>query len=98
MSASRVSETKHAIDGTRRPIPLVDLGAELLPPFRRDAVVPGAAVVLADAPLGANPAAAHHRLEGWVQRSLVDVEDVSRDLAQAEGNAPAVHGFFAEQR
>src|SRR5262245_49247346 len=98
MSASQVGVTKHAIDGTRRPVPLLDLGAELFAAFSCDAVIAGPAVVLAGAPFGANPTTAHHRLKGWIQRSLVDVEDVSRDLAQAERNAPAVHRSLAEER
>src|SRR5262245_14926480 len=98
MSASQVGVTKHAIDGTRRPIPLLDLGAELFAAFGCDVVVPGTAVVLAGAPLGADPSARDRRLEGRVLRPLVDIEDVSRDLAQPEGDAPAVHGLVAEER
>src|SRR5215467_6383970 len=101
MSGSEVSVAsvaKHAIDGRRSAVPLLDLRAELLATFGRDTVIARAAIVLARAPLGADPPAAHHGLEGRVERTLIDVEDVLGDLAQLEGESPAVHGLLAQER
>src|SRR5262245_38704331 len=97
MSGSTQCVPKHAVDGRRSAIPLFDLDAELFASFGGDPVVPRAAVVLAGTPLGADPAAAQHRLEGGVEGPLIDVEDVARDLAQLEGESPSVHRLFAQQ-
>src|SRR5512142_328452 len=97
MSRSREGVAEYAVHGRRSAVPLRDLGVELLSSFGGDAVVPRAAVVLARAPLGANPAAPQHGLQRRVERSLVDVEDIARDLAKLERESPAMHGFFAEQ-
>src|SRR5262249_12594846 len=97
MSGSLEGVPKHAIDGRRRPVPFLDLYIELSSSLGRGAVVPRAAVVLARPPFGADPSAPQHRLERGVEGSLVDVEDVARDLAQLERESPPVHGFLAEQ-
>ena len=86
---------KHAVDGGRAALPFRDLGAELSAPFGGDAVVACAPIVLAGAPFGADPSAAQHRLQRWIERPLVDVEDVVRDLAQPEREPPSVHGLGA---
>src|SRR3954469_7432571 len=97
MSGSGKGVAQYAVDRGRRSVPLVDLGVELLAALRGDAVVPRPAVVLARAPLGTDPAAPQHRLKRRVQGTLIDVEDVARDLAQPEGEPPAVHRLFAQQ-
>src|SRR5436189_4601863 len=96
-SGSKVCVTKNAIHGGRRPTPLVHLGVELLAPLGGNSVVARAPVVLARAPFGFDPSAPDHRLEGRVERALVDVEDVAGDLAELEGQSPAVHGLRAEE-
>src|SRR5205823_374911 len=84
MSSPLEGVAEHAVHGTGRPCPLLDLGVELAHAFARNHVIAGAAVVLARAPLGAYPAAAKHFLERRIERALVDVEDVARDLPELQ--------------
>src|SRR5919109_5465613 len=97
MSSSLIGVAQDAVHRRRGALPFVDLGLELSAAFGGDAVVARAAVVLARPPFRANPAAAQHRLEGGVDRALIDVEDVARDLAQPEREAPAVHRLDGQQ-
>src|SRR5689334_8650065 len=97
MSGSGESVAEYAVYGRRRAVPLLYLGIELFAPFSRDPVIARLPIVLAHAPLGANPAAAQHRLQRRIERPLVHVEDVARDLAEPEREPPAVHRLFAEQ-
>src|SRR5215208_2733869 len=98
MSSPFKGVAKHAVHGTGRALPFLDLGLELPPALARDRVVPRAPVVLARAPLGANPSAPQHSLERWIERTLVDVEDVARDLTQLERQPPSMHGLTRQQR
>src|SRR5512132_3057161 len=76
-SASLQGKAEDAVDGAGRAVPVGHQRGELAPALGRELVVPGAAVVLARAPRGADPPAAHHPLERRVERPLVDVEDVA---------------------
>src|SRR5579884_873422 len=96
MSGSRGGVPEHAIHGSGRALPLLDLALQPASTFGRDAIVARPPIVLARTPFGANPAAAQHGLQRRIERSLVDVEHVARDLAQPEREPPAVHGLDAE--
>src|SRR3954470_3978576 len=97
MSSPLKGKAKHAVHGTRGPLPVGDLGLELLLSFARDEVVARAAVVLARAPLGTNPSPAQHALECGIEGPLIHVEDLARDLPQAQREPPAVHRLGGEQ-
>src|SRR5690348_9665987 len=88
---------EHAVDGARRSLPIGNLGLELPSSLSRDGVVPRAAIVFRRAPLGANPTASQHSLQGGVERALIDVEDVVGDLAESERETPPVHRLSGEE-
>src|SRR5205823_661528 len=84
-------EAEHAVDGARRALPVGDLTLELLETLAGDRVIPRTAIVVAGAPFGADPSAAEHPLQGRIERTLVDVEDVAGDLAKTDRESPPVH-------
>src|ERR1700687_1776246 len=63
---------------------------ELFAPSRSQLVVLGAAVVLGGAPVGLDPAASLKAMQGRIERALLNLHDVTRNLLQALGNGPAV--------
>src|SRR5215469_2022929 len=54
-------------------------------------VVAGTAIVLRGPPLRANPTAGFETMQGGIERSLADPQDILGDLLYALSNAPAVH-------
>src|SRR3954468_7836872 len=90
-SSSLEGEAEDAVDGARRALPLRDLRPELPASLARQLVVAGTPVVLARAPLRADPPAPEHALQGRVERPLVDVELLARDLPQPVAEPPPVH-------
>ena len=66
------------------------LGAELFPALGGELVVLGFAVVLGESPLGLEPAALLHAVEGGVERALFDLESLVGGLADPGGDGVAV--------
>ena len=64
--------------------------AELFPSGGRELVVLGFAVVLREAPLGLEPAALFHAVEGGVERALFDLQSLVGGLANPRGGGVAV--------
>ena len=73
------------------------LGAQALAAGGRELVVAGAPVVLARAPLGAEPAASFHALQRLIERAVVDAERAVRALLEPGRDGVAVHGAPAER-
>ena len=80
-------------DGGRHLLPVRHLPFELLAAGFGQGVELGAAILFRGAPLCADPFLAFQAIERRVERTLLDLQDVARDLLDALGDAPAVHGF-----
>jgi len=76
--------------GDRQGFPGVLLGRELPMPAFGQFVVLGAAIVVGGAPVRLDPSAALEAVEGRIERSLLDAEDLFGDLLDALGDGPAV--------
>src|ERR1043166_1905436 len=81
---------EHLADGAHVPLPERELGAELGPPLRGQPVVLRPAVVLREAPLGGEPAAALQPVEGGVERAFFDQELLAAPLPDPGGDGIAV--------
>ena len=66
-------------------------GAQALATCGREFVVPRPSIVVARAPLGGEPAAAFHALEGLIERAVVDAERAVRAVLEPGGDGVAVH-------
>jgi hypothetical protein len=77
-------------NGGRQGFPGVLLGRELLASALGQLVVLGAAIVVGSAPARFDPAAALEAVEGRIKRTLLDAENLARDLLDAFGDGPAV--------
>ena len=88
--------SQHLGDGSCQPLPLAFFGFELLAPGFREFVVFRAAVVIGGAPAGLDPAAAFEAMQRRIQRALLNLQNLARDLMEALGNAPAVLGAEGE--
>src|SRR6201999_3222355 len=82
-----------AVDSGDLAVPLRALFFEALSTAAGELVVVSAAVVLAGAPLGFDPAGAVEAAKGGEQRAGVDAKDGVADVLEAEGNAVAVQGL-----
>ena len=91
MLCLRLTKAEHQAHCIGDPTPVFTLFGELLPAKVGDPVEAGAAVVLAQAPRGANPAVLLHAVQRRVERSLFDPQNFVRDPLDVEGDALAVH-------
>src|SRR5690349_17550064 len=96
-SASLECETQHAIHRARRPLPFRHFGVELPLALARDRVEPRPPIVVRDAPFGPDPAATLHALQRGIEGTLVDVENVARDLTEPDGESPSVHWLDGQE-
>jgi len=85
-----LSEAEDGADDAGHAVPLVGFGGEASAALSGEGVVPGAAVVLALAPLTAEVAFVFEPVEGGIERALLDDELLARDLLNAEEDAVAV--------
>src|SRR6185312_1598389 len=92
--AARESENRG--DGRRVARPYGRLLAEAAASRRCELVIARAAVVLGGAPLGAEPTAAFHPLEGLVESVVVDAEGAVGPVLEPSGDGVAVHGAPAQ--
>ncbi len=83
-------------DGGREPGPIGRLFFELLAAGPRQAVELGAAVILAWLPFGGDPALLLQLVEGRIERSVADLEDVAGNLLEALADRPAVQRLQCE--
>jgi hypothetical protein len=89
---------QNALNGRAERVPLVLLVGELPPSERGQSVELRAAVVVRSAPFGTDPPLVLEAVQGWVKGSLVDLEDVVRDLLDAHGDTPPVHRLTDVER
>jgi len=75
--------SQDAADRLRQPLPLLRLAVELASSERRQPVELRALAEIGMPPVGGNPVAMLEAVEGGVERALVDLEDVARDLLDA---------------
>src|SRR5213592_3376249 len=66
---------------------------ELLPAAPRQLVILGAPVVLRSPPFGLDPTSPLQSMQGGIERTLLDAQNVAGDLLNALRNAPAVLRF-----
>src|SRR5512133_2038505 len=71
--------------------PRIRFGAQPLASRERELVVPRATIVLRGTPLGAEPAAALHSLQGLIQRAVIDAECPAGAILEPRGDGVAVH-------
>jgi len=78
------------LDGLRESIPVRLFGGELFASDGGEFVELGLAAVVGGSPFGVEPAAFFEAMEGWIERALLDLEDLLGDLANAVGDAIAM--------
>ena len=79
------------VDAGRQPLPLRQLGLDLLPAGPRQRVEPGPAVGLGGAPLRRDPALMLEPVQRRIERPLLDAQQLVGNLLDALGDRPAVH-------
>src|SRR3954470_23239721 len=82
---------ENELDGGHRPVPIASFTCETLFTGASDDVVLRAAIVVGRSPFSGHPAALLEALEDRIERALVDVERVARELLDALADSPAVH-------
>jgi hypothetical protein len=87
------SETEDDADGVRDAAPIVAFFGEFFAAEGSELVEAGAAVVFADAPFGLDPAVLLHAMEGGIEGTFFDAEDVVGDALDVQGDSPAMHGL-----
>src|SRR5437870_3530461 len=80
-------------DGRGESLPVGLFSLQIFAPRRGQRIELRAAVVVGFTPLRPDPSALLQAVEGGIERSLIHLEYLSRHLADALGDAPAVHGF-----
>ena len=86
----RPRQLHHAADGGGHAFPLAGFHRQLPASGRREPVVLGPPAQLRDGPLGFDPALVLEAMERRVERALIDLQDVLRDLLDALRDRPAV--------
>src|ERR1051326_3855336 len=86
MSAPR----EHLLDGGGKPPPFLLLFRNPRASRLREAVEPGAASLVGEAPLGLHEPTLLETIERGIERALIDLENVARELANTLGDPPAV--------
>src|SRR5579872_3014679 len=81
------------VDRPRRARPRTMLFGQLSPAIRRELVVARAPIVLGGLPGRRDPSLALEPLQGGIERTLVHFQHGVGPLANALGDAPAVHGL-----
>src|SRR5688500_7621076 len=87
---------KNAGHGDDELFPAGRLRGELTPASRCETVEPRTPVVLGGPPFRVDPSAFLEPPERGVQRTLVHLQDVPRDLLDVLGDPPAVHLLLSE--
>ena len=87
---------KDQCNGRGHLLPVRQFFFELLAAGFREGVKLGAAIIFGGAPFRADPFLAFQAIERGIERALLDLQDVARDLLDALGDAPAVHRFERE--
>src|SRR5437867_6800739 len=85
------SGSEDGVDGSSEALPGGPLGRELTASVAGNAVVLGAAVVVGGSPVRGDPATVLEPMECGVERTLIDLEHVPRELLDPLRDAPAVH-------
>jgi len=65
----------------------------LLPACLVQFVEAGTPPEFGNAPFGIDPALVFEAVQSGIERALIDLQDLPRDLLNALGDCPAVHGF-----
>src|SRR5690349_6831538 len=87
---------EHPVHGGSHAVPVALLLGELRPAFARELVIARAAVVFGWSPLAGDPALLLQATEGRKQRSRLDGECTTGDLADAVGYADTMQGLQLE--
>src|SRR5262245_57508925 len=77
--------------------PFLRFDRELTAPGRGEVVILGAAAQLRDFPRRLDPALVLETMEGRIERALVDLQDVPRNLLDALGDGPTVQGILLQR-
>src|SRR5687767_11467134 len=93
---SILGEPEHQVHSFGHPCPLGPFGVQVAAAGGGEGVEAGPAVVVGEAPLGAEQALPLEPVERGVERALVHGEDLERAGLDPLGDAPAVHGTQAE--
>ena len=81
----------HQIDRLRQPIPLPEFFRELLLAVGSQGIEPGHAARFRRLGLGLDPALIFKPVQRGVERALLDLQDIVRNLLDPFGDRPTVH-------
>src|SRR3954454_6739387 len=82
---------EHACNGNIHTPVLIDLCRELFATRGRQLIETGPTIVFRRSPLGENPAFHQHALQGWIQRTFFDLENVRTTFLNVFSDAITVH-------
>src|ERR1700728_635091 len=83
---------KNECDGFGKPVTGFFFRSELVAAFGGEAIEAGLAIVFRFTPIGGDPAALFQSMESGIERALLNLEHVGRDLPDTLGDAVAVDG------
>jgi hypothetical protein len=81
-------------DGGRQRFPRVAFGFELLLALLREGVKLGAAIIFGRAPLCSDPSTSFEAMQRGVERTLLNAQNIFRDLLQSLRDSPAMLRFI----
>src|SRR4029077_15699572 len=87
---------EHPCDGIGESVPVFGFDVELSASGGCQGIEPRPAAKFRDSPLGFDPAAVFEAMKGWIQRALVYLQDILRDLLDALGDGPSMHSSGSE--
>src|SRR5262245_20760325 len=83
-------------DGGGEALPVGGLAIQMTAAGRGEAVILGAPVVLAEPPLGGDPAFLFQLVQRGIQRTVAHLQDFHGDMLQAQPDSPRVQWFERE--
>src|SRR5579864_1201257 len=84
-------ELHYARDGAGDAVPVGGLFFKVLPPEWREGIKLRATVIFTRLPLRSNPASMFELVQGGIEGTIADAQDVAGNLFQALADRPAVH-------
>ena len=95
--ATRSGGAKDELNGGGEAAPALELLTKRATAGRGELVIASAPAILRHVPLAVDEPFVLQALQGGVERALIDLELVARDLLDALADAPAMHGVEGER-
>src|SRR5262245_56198833 len=86
----RLSRVQNLADRGGQSAPRIFLGLQLFMPASGQLIIFRSPIVLGSVPTGLNPPASFQTVKSWIQRSLLDLQRIARQLLNAFGDRPSV--------